>query len=50
MDWLEELRQGTDPESIWVRPIRQTEELPYQGLPEMSVRYEEKQETGTWRR
>lgn len=32
LDRLEELRKGTDPQQIRVRPIRQTQELPPQGL------------------
>lgn len=35
MDRMEELWQGPDAEQIRVRPVRQAEELPSQGLPEM---------------
>lgn len=35
VDWLEELRQGTDPESIRFRPVCQAEELPPEGLPQI---------------
>lgn len=37
MDRMEELRQGTDFEPIWVRPICEAEELPPEGLPQISV-------------
>lgn len=37
LDRMEKLRQGTDFEPLWVRPIREAEELPPQGLPQMMI-------------
>lgn len=37
LDWLEELRSWSDAQSIWIRTVRQAEEPPYQGLPEIAV-------------
>lgn len=36
MGRLEGFRKGTDSEQIRVRPVRQAEELPRQGLPKMN--------------
>lgn len=38
MDRVEELRQGTNTQSVRIRSIREAEELPHQRLPEITVR------------
>lgn len=38
VDRVEELRQGTDTQPLWLRSVRQAEELPSEGLPQMSDR------------
>lgn len=37
MGWLEELWQGTDSRTIWFRAIRQVQEFPPQGSPELDM-------------
>lgn len=38
LDRLEKLWQGPDVEPLWIRPVRQAEELPPEGLPEVRSR------------
>lgn len=39
MDGIQELGQRPDARPIWVRAVRQVQELPSQGLPEIGYQY-----------